>query len=199
VSDRQQNIARLLRRRRMIHAAAMGMVGCLILLICLDRAGAFGDRSRDWDAFNRRAFPVVKVISGDELIIRDERGIEQTVSLLGVDAPDPPVGYWSAQAAEYLTNRTRGRTVIIRFDTTRSRDSRGNLLAYVFITDGDNLNLDIIRDGQAYADRRKQHTLKSQFSTVETEARKKPRGLWKELKFEDMPVWRQEWVRSLKR
>ena len=183
----------------MIHAAAMGMVGCLILLICLDRAGAFGDRSRDWDAFNRRAFPVVKVISGDELIIRDERGIEQTVSLLGVDAPDPPVGYWSAQAAEYLTNRTRGRTVIISFDTTRSRDSRGNLLAYVFITDGDNLNLDIIRDGQAYADRRKQHTLKSQFSTVETEARKKPRGLWKELKFEDMPVWRQEWVRSLKR
>lgn len=181
-----------------MYRGAMGFVVVLIVLALLDRAGAFGIKSRDWQMFNRQSFPVVRVINGDELVIRDESGAEHEVSLIGVDAPDLDA-YWAAQATEYLTNRTRDRKVILRFDTTRSRDDLGRLHAYVYVNDGDQLNLDILRDGQAYADRRQVHSLSGQFSAAESEARKKPRGLWKDLKFADMPQWRQEWLNSLKR
>lgn len=199
MTDREQKIARLLRRRRYTYRGAMGVLVALVGIALLDHAGAFGTSSQDWTRFNRHSFAVARVVSGDELVIRDPDGVEQAITLVGVDAPDPPDRYWSSQAMQYLSNRTKDRSVIVRFDATRSRDARGNLLAYVYITDGDNLNLDIIKDGQAFADRRQPHTLKSQFEAAESEARKKPRGMWKELKFEDQPPWRREWLESLKK
>ena len=52
------------------------------------------------------------------------------------------------------------------------RNDRGELLAYVFITEADNLNLDLIHDGQAYADRRIVHSLHAPFEAAEKECRK---------------------------
>ena len=36
----------------------------------------------------------------------------------------------------------------------QTRDASGHLLAYLFLTDTDDLNFDIVRDGQGYVDRR---------------------------------------------
>ena len=55
-------------------------------------------------------------------------------------------------------------------------------------------DLDIVRDGQAYADRRFRHTLRPQFELAEGDARKHARGLWKDVKEEQMPPWRQRWL-----
>ena len=41
------------------------------------------------------------------------------------------------------------------------------MLAYVFITEADNLNLDLIHDGQAYADRRIVHSLHAHLTQTE--------------------------------
>jgi endonuclease YncB( thermonuclease family) len=67
-------------------------------------------------------------------------------------------------------------------------------MAYVYLTDGDNLNLDLIHDGEAYADRRTTHSLHSPFEAAENEARNKKRGLWREVTKEQMPAWRQQWM-----
>jgi endonuclease YncB( thermonuclease family) len=68
------------------------------------------------------------------------------------------------------------------------------LLAYVYLSDLDCLNLDMVRDGRAYADRRYRHTFRPQFELAEAEARKKQRGLWKDLTEEQIPPWRREWL-----
>ena len=81
-------------------------------------------------------------------------------------------------------------------DATQTRDPAGHLLAYVYFTDTDLINLDIVHDGQAFADRRVTHSLHQQIEQAENEARKKQRGMWKEMKWNDQPEWRQEWVRE---
>jgi len=199
MTDRRQNIARLLRRRRIIRVAAMVFGLALLLCVILDRAGAFGYSGDDWKKFNRKSFIVARVISGDQLVIRDEGGTEHIVSLIGIDAPDLPDAHHAHESNIYLQNRTTGRNVTLQLNNTRSRDEQRNLLAYTHITDGEHLNLTMLREGHAYADRRKPHQLQAQFESAETEARKKPRGLWKELKPSRMPEWRREWLRNLRR
>ena len=116
--------------------------------------------------------------------------------LLGIDAPDLPAAHGSESAAKYTAARAVGRNVTLMLDPVGWRNARGELLAYVFITDADNLNLDLIHDGQAYADRRTMHSLHAPFEAAEKEARGKKRGLWKDLKDEEQPTWRREWLKS---
>jgi endonuclease YncB( thermonuclease family) len=147
--------------------------------------------------FDHKSVKVTRAIDGDTISVQlpgDSR--ETTVHLLGVDAPDLPASHWAEQAAKYTLVRTVGRTVTLRLDPIGWRNERGELLAYVFITDGDNLNVDMIHDGQAYADRRVQHSIHASCEAAEKEARQKKRGLWKDLNDEQMPQWRQEWLRS---
>ena len=145
----------------------------------------------------RQQFRVVRILDGDTLVLRPETGgAEATVRLLGVDAPDPPSGHWCNQAITYLTNRTRDRLITLRLDGLEPRDADGNVLAYVYITEKSLLNAEMIRDGQAYADRRRPHSMRLQFEQLETEARKKPRGLWKDVTELQMPRWRQDWLRA---
>lgn len=68
------------------------------------------------------------------------------------------------------------------------------MLAYVYVGDSDNLNLDLVRDGEAYADRRFRHSMRPQFERAEAEARKANRGLWKEVTEAQMPPWRRDWL-----
>ena len=77
-----------------------------------------------------------------------------------------------------------------------TRDESGHLLAYVYLSESDDLNLDLIHDGQAYADRRRGHSRHAAFEQAESEARKKSRGLWSEVTIEQQPRWRQEWFRK---
>ena len=172
----------------------------ILILAILDNSGAFGYPGSDCRRFDQKAFKVARCVNGDTIvIIDDDKGAETTVHLLGVDAPRLPTDHWFEQSKKYTMARTANRTVTLRLEPIQSRNERGELLAYVFITDGDNLNADIIRDGQAYADRRVKHTFASQFSVAENEARMKPRGLWANPRDDQMPAWRREWLRSLKK
>jgi endonuclease YncB( thermonuclease family) len=116
------------------------------------------------------------------------------VQLLGVDAPEE---YWVDRALHYTRARCEGRTVTLRLEPTRSRDPDGRLLAYVYLSDSDLLNLDVIHDGQGFADRRIRHTLRPQFELAENETRRKKRGMWKEMTEDRMPAWRREWLQKL--
>jgi endonuclease YncB( thermonuclease family) len=58
------------------------------------------------------------------------------------------------------------------------------------------LNFDMIRDAQAFADRRVKCSMLGHFEQAENEARKKKRGIWKDLTEDQMPPWRREWLKT---
>ena len=156
----------------------------------------------DWSSFDKQRFLVTRVADGDTITVNSPAG-ETRVRLLGVDAPElirddhPARDHWADRAAAYTRARAEGKYVTLQLDAPQTRDKYERLLAYVYLSDTDCLNLDLIRDGQAYADRRFKHSFKPQFEMVENEARKKSRGLWKDLTADQMPAWRQEWLREV--
>jgi micrococcal nuclease len=143
---------------------------------------------------------VIRVVDGDTLIVSSPTfSADERLRLRGVDAPElahdnQPAAYWGVEAKEYLRRRIEGRDVILHFDGTETRDRFGRLLAFVYVTENDCINLAMIRDGHAYADRRFASFMKSQLGQAEGEARKKGRGLWKSVTPEQMPAWRQKWL-----
>jgi endonuclease YncB( thermonuclease family) len=100
------------------------------------------------------------------------------------------------EAIAYTQARVAGRSVIICLEPTQTRDAAGHLLAYAYLSDSDDLNFDVIRDGKAYADRRIKHTFASMFEQAENDARRKSRGLWDGLRLQDQPNWRQTWLKA---
>jgi micrococcal nuclease len=79
---------------------------------------------------------VVRVIDGDTVRVRFERGTE-TVRYIGVDTPESvkpgtPVQCFAKRAAAFNRNLVSGRAVRLRFGPER-RDRYGRLLAYVYV------------------------------------------------------------------
>jgi endonuclease YncB( thermonuclease family) len=194
----RQRIGRAWRRHSRSFWLCAGLALIILLLSVLDHSGAFGYRGNDWRTFDQRSFLVKRCLDGGRILVASAEGRETAVHLLGVDAPRLPDDHYAADSLRYASARIAGRAVTLKLEPIQSRDENGDLLAYVFITDGDNLNLDIVRDGQAYADRRVPHTFASQFAIAENEARKKPRGLWVGLRPDQMPQWRRQWLQSLR-
>lgn len=199
MSHRGIKLSSPLRRRRLF--SAIGYASLLIVGI-LFGADHFGsNRARDdWSRFDHQSFRVTKIIDGDTINITDTSGNETTVRLLGIDAPemlDPTTNspaHWAERAMAYMAARAGARNVIIRLEPIQTRDRYDRLLAYIYLSDGDCLNMDIVRDGQAFADRRFRHSYRPQYEQAENEARKKERGLWKGLTEEQMPAWRRVWL-----
>src|SRR5689334_22319557 len=132
--DREASISRWLRRRRIMRAVALSLLVLVLLSVVLDRAGAFGSSGSDVGRFDHKSVLVTRAMDGDTICVQlpgDSR--EETVHLLGVDAPDPPASHWSENAAKYTSARTVGRIVTLRLDPIGWRNDRGELLAYVFI------------------------------------------------------------------
>jgi endonuclease YncB( thermonuclease family) len=181
--------------------ACAGLI-VLALSAALDRFGAFRYQGDDWRTFDQKACLVTHVADGDTIVVRPTAGGPETrVRLLGIDAPElhsrDTAGrpdYWAAEAKRYTLTRLEHKAVTLRLEQTETRDRYRRLLAYVYVNDSDNLNLDLVRDGHAYADRRFRHSMKYQFERAETEARKAGRGLWKGVTESQMPPWRQDWL-----
>ena len=188
----RRDIPVLLRRRRVLR---IGIIALLVLIVCvilIDHAGGFGFAGNDWSHFHQKSVHVAKVVSADQFVLDNGR----TVQLLGVT---PALNDGAERGKTYLAKRLEGKDVTLRLEATQTRNSSGHLLAYVYFTDSDLINLDIVHDGQAFADRRVKHSLRQQIEQAENDARKKKRGMWKDLAWDDQPPWRQEWVKGLAR
>ena len=187
----------LLRRRQRFRLAGAVLAVVVAATALLDRLGAFGHAGDDWGRFDGQSFVVDRVIDGDTL---DLRGGTR-VRLIGVDAPEfhhdqPERGpdHWAERARNYLAARADDKPVTVRLDGTQTRDRYGRLLAYLYLSDNDPLNLALVRDGQAYADRRFRHAMTGPFEQAENAARSKGTGLWKDVREAQMPPWRQRWL-----
>src|SRR5438093_3615435 len=97
---------RWLRRRRIFRGIALCLVLLLVLSVILDHTGAFGSSASDVSRFDRKGVNVIRAIDGDAICVQlpaDSR--EETVHLLGVDAPELPASHWSENAAKYTSAR----------------------------------------------------------------------------------------------
>lgn len=100
------------------------------------------------------AYLVVRVVDGDTIRVLIN-GQEEVVRLIGIDTPElnhpqKPVECFAKEASDKLKSLLQDRQVQLEFDPTQAeRDRYGRLLAYVFL-DGNNINLQMLRDGYAY-------------------------------------------------
>ena len=201
---RRQSISvpALLRRRRWTRAGVISLLLVILASILVDRVQS--KEGDDWKRFDRKVVRVARVVDGDTVRIQPVDDAETVVRLVGVDAPElhldfkAPPDYWADRAREYLTARVQDKDVILRLETTQTRDRYGRLLAYVYLSESANINFDLVRDGQAYADRRFAHSLRGQFEQAENAARKKGAGLWKEVTEQQMPPWRRRWLEEVR-
>lgn len=127
---------------------------------------------------------VSRVVDGDTLVV-SRGGKDEKVRLIGVDTPesvDPrkPVQCFGAEASRYAKSLLEGRSVRLEADASQGeRDRYGRLLAYVFLEDGTNVNLELVRQGYAHEyTYRLPYRYQAEFKAAEREAREAARGLW---------------------
>jgi endonuclease YncB( thermonuclease family) len=82
-------------------------------------------------------------------------------------------------ASRYTQKKLIGKYVNLEFEIKKLRGNYGRLLAYVFV-DGQNLNLDLVRQGLSpyYTKYGKSEKYDAEFRAVEKQARKEELNIW---------------------
>ncbi len=118
---------------------------------------------------------LARVVDGDTVVVVTPKGRTERVRLLGIDAPErnQPGG---VEAAALLTRLVGVDSLLLEVPPRGSRDSYGRVLAIARVHErGSPLNLDLIVQGYAWADRA--HA-PSRWLLAEAIARVEKRGLW---------------------
>ena len=152
-----------------------------VLLSCILHAGC-GPRSASNESPARGSgveATVYRVADGDTVSVEPGIGGEDSVRLIGVDAPevtdDQP---YAAEAASFAEDRLDGRRVRLEFDA-EERDDYGRVLAYVYLPDSSMFNETLLREGLAQVATFPPNTrYVSRFEGAQEEAREAGRGIW---------------------
>jgi endonuclease YncB( thermonuclease family) len=150
--------------------------------------GPVGD---DWSKFNHRSFITVKISDG--LIVLNNAG---PVRPIGIYVPTGNEA-GAAGATGWLARQVVGRPVDLMLVGPQTRDPDGALRARVYLDGSDDLALSAVKAGVVYVDRRERDPFRPALAAAESDARKHGRGLWAGLRFDQMPPWRQAWLRGL--
>lgn len=131
------------------------------------------------------ALPVVKVVDGDTIDVKNADGKIERIRLLGINTPevvDPrkPVECFGKEASARLHVLLDGKSVVLTADSTQQNvDKYGRLLRYVSLEDGKDIDEQMIREGFAH-----EYTYdiayerQAQYRAAEREAQNNKRGLW---------------------
>jgi micrococcal nuclease len=119
------------------------------------------------------------VFDGDTVLL--ETG--ERVRYLGIDAPElghngEPSECFGEKAGEANSKMVLGKRVELRYDA-RKRDDYGRLLAFVFLSDGTCVNLELIKSGNAWVyGKAEGFGMLPVFLEAQCDAVKNRRGLW---------------------
>lgn len=190
-------------RYRILGAARPGallgiIIGLLLIASCADRVLHMNasPHSSDWK-LDKQVGVVTHVADGDTLLVKFDNDVEPVrIRLIGIDTPE--MNSTAGEAARnYTLARCGEKRVTIRLDSLQAtRDKHGRLLAYVYLPNHELLNNSIIRDGHAFVYRPKRCDFSSLFETTENQARTGKRGMWKTITVDEMPPWRQAWMKE---
>jgi micrococcal nuclease len=129
---------------------------------------------------NRQRFKVAYAVDGDTVKLTTG----ETLRYIGIDTPETkhpkkPVQYFGKEASAVNKKLVSGKDILVEFDVVK-RDKYGRLLGYVFLEDGTFVNADLVKQGYAkvytYPPNVKYAEL---FRSLQAEALKEKRGLWK--------------------
>lgn len=130
---------------------------------------------------DKKLFNVLSVTDGDTIKI-SELG---TLRLIGIDTPetkDPrkPVQCFGKEATEYAKNQLINKKVYLEFDPANRIDKYNRTLAYVYRDDGFDYNLEVVKNGFAFAYTKYSNPKMETFVNAQKEAREAKKGLWSE-------------------
>ncbi len=152
----------------------------------------------DFSKYNRKTFIVTNVVDGDTIDIGIPDGNKEVtrVRLWGIDTPETKkpnaeIVYFGPEASKFTKKSTLGKKVKIYLEEHRTRGYYGRLLAYVQLPDGKFLNEVLLQEGFAYADLRFRHSFYHKYEQLEATARREKKGLWQEVRREQLPGWLQ--------
>ena len=135
----------------------------------------------------QKSYEVVKVVDGDTIDVSINGKVER-VRLIGINTPetvDPrkPVECFGVEASNKAKSLLTGKKVVLEDDASQGeRDKYGRLLRYVFLEDGTNFNLLMIRDGYAYEyTYNLPYKYQAEFKKAQKEAEVNRGGLWGDL------------------
>ena len=165
-------------------------------------------RPGDDESYHNRVFPCVHDVDGDTIDIDAPDGhfCRTRIRLWGVDTPETAKSnagamYYGDEASRFTRELVEHRQVRVVLSPLRGRDIYGRLLAYVYVRQrGEEimLNEELIARGYAYADRRFDHFWRLRFEQLEEKAQKQRLGLWAKVRPEQMPPWRQRYLKRVR-
>ena len=122
---------------------------------------------------------VTRVVDGDTLRLDD--GVK--VRLLGVDTPETkhpgkPRQWYGKEASAFTKKLLTGRRVLLQTEGKQMKDRYGRMLAYVSLSDGTDVNAELVRQGYAQVYRKKRCGRQDELLALEREAKKAKRGMW---------------------
>ncbi len=132
-----------------------------------------------------QAFLVTKVVDGDTIKVL-LGGKTETVRIVGINTPetvDPrkPVECFGAEASAKMKELVENQTVHLETDATQSdRDRYGRLLRFVFLPDGTDVGLVMIREGFAQESlySTTPHKYRQTYVDAQKQAANESRGMW---------------------
>jgi len=132
---------------------------------------------------------VLWVHDGDTLRLSDQRDVR----LIGINAPEigrdgKPDEALAAAARNRVSQLVRGRPVQLRYDNERF-DHHGRTLAYVFLSDGRDLQEILLREGLAWFVAMAPNVVhRDRYRAAEAEARAGRHGIWSLSDYDPIPA-----------
>lgn len=162
-------IRAVVRRRRWGRWAFYFVLFVLAFSIFFEHLGCFGWQGSDHSRFDQKQLTIEAVTREGTLLLASNTGRVEARMLGLADGSVQPVA-----CAPYL-----GKTVVVKLEPLQTRDLRGRLLAYLYLDSQTVLNVELVKQGAAKADRGLPHSLARVIEGAEADARRRHRGLWK--------------------
>jgi endonuclease YncB( thermonuclease family) len=119
-------------------------------------------------------YKVVKIKDGDTIGLLSKDNQQVTVRLAEVDCPEKSQAFGQA-AKKFTSDLCFGKDVKLIGDT---KDRYGRTIALVLLTDGTNVNYQLVKNG--YAWQYKAYSQSAELAGLEQQARENKLGLWQD-------------------